>query len=191
MATQFVPAVREELGLGDHVGFFFKTNEERLDFVIPYMVAGIRNLERCVYIVDENTVPEILAEFKKAGIDINAATANGALSVVTKHDTYLRHGIFDPEKMITDLDRDVKLALQHGFQGLRITGEMSWALDLPSALSRLCEYEHELYRHWPARLGGLCQYNESLFPSDVVDNMANCHCAVVRDGKVMRRGHSL
>ena len=190
MATQFMPAIREELGLGDHVAFFFKSNEERLDFVIPYMVAGIRNLERCVYIVDENTVPEILAEFKKAGIDINAATANGVLSVVTKHDTYLRHGIFDPEKMITDLDRDVKHALQNGFTGLRITGEMSWALDLPSALSRLCEYEHELYRHWPAQLAGLCQYNESLFPSDVIDDMANCHYAIVRGGKVMRRSHS-
>src|SRR5579872_1032750 len=100
MATQFVPTVGEDLGLGDHVAFFFKSNAERLAFVIPYIVAGINNLERCVYIVDENTVPEILAEFKKAGIDIDAATSNGALSVVTKHDTYLRHGIFDPEKMI-------------------------------------------------------------------------------------------
>ena len=183
--------VAEELGLGDHVAFFFKTNEERLAFVIPYIVAGINNLERCVYIADENTVPEILAEFKKAGINIDAATANGALSVVTKHDTYLRHGIFDPEKMIADLDRDVRFALQNGFKGLRVTGEMSWALDLPSALSRLCEYEQELYRHWPAQLAGLCQYNESLFPREVIDKMADCHCTVVRDGNITRRGHCL
>lgn len=190
MATQFAPVVGEELGLGDHVAFFFKNNAERLAFVIPYIIAGLQNRERCVYTVDENTVPEILAEFKKAGIDIDATTANGALSVVTKHDTYLRHGIFDPEKMITDLDRDVRLALQNGFKGLRVTGEMSWALDLPSALSRLCEYEHELYHHWPEQLAGLCQYNESLFPSDVIDKMAECHCAAVRDGNVLRRSHA-
>lgn len=189
MADQLAHTVVEELGLGDHVAYFFKSNEERLAFVIPYIVAGIRNLERCVYIVDENTVPEILAEFKKAGIDIDAATANGALSVVTKHDTYLRDGIFDPGQMIADLDRDVKLALQNGFTGLRVTGEMSWALDLPSALSRLCEYEQELYRQWPNRLAGLCQYNESSFPRDVIDKMADCHCVVVRDGNVVRRGH--
>lgn len=180
----------EKLGLGDHVAFFFKRNEERLSFVIPYMIEGLRNNERCVYVADENTVPEILAEFKKAGIDIDASSASGALSVVTKHDTYLRHGIFDPEKMIADLDGDVKYALQHGFSGLRITGEMSWALDLPSALSRLCEYEHDLYRHWPAQLAGLCQYDESLFPGDLIERMANCHCAFVRDGHIVRnRSH--
>lgn len=89
--------------------------------------------------------------------------------------------------MITALDRDVTFALQLGFSGLRVTGEMSWALDLPSALSRLCEYEQELCRRWPKQLGGLCQYNESLFPANVVDKMAECHCAVVRDGNVTRR----
>ncbi len=186
MADQVVPVIGEELGLGDHVAYFFKSNEERLAFVIPYMINGLRNLERCVYIAEENTVPEILAEFKGAGIDIHAATSRGALSVVTKHDTYLRHGMFEPEKMITDLDRDVRFALQNGFSGLRVTGEMSWALDLPFALSRLCQYEQELCRRWPSQLAGLCQYNESLFAGDVVQRMAGCHCVVVRDGKIVR-----
>src|SRR5215475_7182721 len=186
MANPSAFQTTEGLGLGEHVAFFFKTNEERLAFVIPYMIDGFRGNERCVYVADENTVPEILAEFMKAGIDIDSATASGALSVVTKYDTYLRYGIFDPSKMIADLDEDVRFALQRGFAGLRITGEMSWALDLPSALSRLCEYERELYKHWPAQLAGLCQYNETLFPQDVIDSMANCHCVVVRDGIIVR-----
>lgn len=178
--------VAQQLGVGDHVAYFFKRNDERLSFVIPYMTVGLRNNERCVYVADENTVPGIWAEFKKAGIDIDAASANGALSVVTKHDTYLRNGIFDPERMITDLDEDVKYALQQGFSGLRISGEMSWALDLPSAMGRLCEYEQELYKHWPAQLAGLCQYNETSFPDDVIEKMAKCHCTVVRDGNIVR-----
>ena len=189
MGTQLAPVIGEELGLGDHVAFFFKNNAERLAFVIPYMVRGLKNRERCVYIAHENTLTDILAEFMEAGVDIDAACASGALSIVTTHDTYLRHGIFEPEKMIADLDRDVRFALQLGFSGLRVTGEMSWALDLPYALSRLCEYEQELCRRWPAQLGGLCQYNESLF-ADVVERMAACHCAVVRDGNLIRHhGH--
>ena len=186
MAAQATPIPCEELGLGDHAAFFFRTNPERLAFVIPYMIRGLRNNERCVYIADENTVPHILAEFKWAGIDIGQATSSGALSVVTKHDTYLRYGIFEPDKMIADLDRDVRFALQNGFYGLRVTGEMSWALDLPSALSRLCEYEQELRRHWPRQLGGLCQYNETLFPANLVEKMAGCHSVVSRDGIVVR-----
>ncbi|MGO8795053.1 MAG: MEDS domain-containing protein [Candidatus Sulfotelmatobacter sp.] len=186
MADHLMPVMGEDLGLGDHVAYFFKNNEERLGFVIPYMVSGLRKMERCVYVADENTVPDILSEFKKAGIDIDAATSSGALSVLTKHDTYLRHGIFEPERMIADLDRDVRHPLQSGFTGLRITGDMSWALDLPYALSRLCDYEHELYHRWPAQLSGLCQYNETLFPNDVIERMASCHWIVVRDGNMVR-----
>lgn len=186
MAHQLAPLSGEELGLGDHVAFFFKSNEERFAFVMPYMISGLRNLERCIYVAEENTVPEILAKFKESGVDIGAATASGSLSVITKHDSYLRHGMFEPERMIADLDRDVRLALQNGFSGIRITGEMSWALDLPFALGRLCEYEKELRRRWPAQLAGLCQYNESLFPCDVVEKMAGCHGVVVRDGNVVR-----
>jgi len=186
VAAQLAPSIEKEIGLGDHVAFFFRSNAERFAFVIPYVVRGLQNRERCVYIAHENTVANILAELKDAGVDIDAARASGALSVVTTRETYLRHGIFEPEKMIADLDRDVTRALHDGFLGLRVTGEMSWALDLPSALCRLCEYEQQLCRHWAAQLGGLCQYNESLFPADVVERMATCHCAVVRNGNVIR-----
>jgi two-component system, chemotaxis family, sensor kinase Cph1 len=186
MAVRSLPFVAQEPGLGDHVAFFFKSNAERLAFVIPYMIRGLENHERCVYIAGENSPADILADFTEAGVYVGAAIASGALNVVTKNETYLRHGIFEPKKMIADLDRDVRSALQRGFSGLRVTGEMSWALDLPSALGRLCEYEEELRRRWPAQLGGLCQYNESLFPPDVVERMADCHWVVVRHGSIIR-----
>lgn len=182
------PSVNDEtLGLGDHVAFFFTGNSERLAFVIPYMVRGLARRERCVYVADENTVPDILAELERAGVNIRESTASGALSVVTKYDSYLRDGIFEPQRMIADLDRDVRLALQNGFSGLRVTGEMSWALDLPSALGRLCDYEQDLCRRWPRHLGGLCQYNETLFPTDVIEKIKGCHCVVAGNGTILRQ----
>lgn len=190
MANQTAPVAGKDFGLGEHIAYFFRGNAERLSFVIPYVVSGLRRNERCVYIADENSVATIVAELKWAGIDVGAMTASGALNVATKHETYLRYGIFEPERMIADLDRDVKSALGNGFSGLRVTGEMSWALDLPSTLAHLCDYEEELCRLWPTQLGGLCQYNETLFPADLVERMANCHCAVVRNGKFRRNdGH--
>lgn len=186
MAHELAPMTGEDLNSGEHVAYFFTNNDERLASVIPYITAGLRKFERCIYIADENTVPEILAKFKEAGVDVASATANGALSVVTKHDSYLRHGAFEPERMIEDLDREVRLALQNGFSGVRVTGEMSWALDLPSVVVRLCDYEQELRRHWPAQLSGLCQYNERIFPADVIKRMTGCHATVVRNGKITR-----
>jgi two-component system, chemotaxis family, sensor kinase Cph1 len=186
MAGQVATVIHQQLGLGDHVAFFFKSNAERLAFVIPYIVSGLENHERCVYIAHQNATSDILAHLRNAGVDTDAAAATGALSVVTKDHGYLRHGIFEPEKMIADLDRDVRSALGDGFSGLRVTGEMSWAMDLPSALTRVCEYEEQLRRRWPVQLGGLCQYDESLFPADVVERMAACHWVVVRDGNIIR-----
>lgn len=186
MRTESLSSVSEQLGLGDHVAFFFKRNEERLSLAIPYLIDGLRNNESCVYVADENTVPAILAEFSNEGIDIEAFTSSGALRVVTKHNTYLRHGMFDPRRMIDDLDSEVKNALHQGFVGLRITAEMSWALDLPSVLGRVCEYERDLLRSWPAQMGGLCQYNETRFPRDVIETIANSHHLVVRDGEIVR-----
>lgn len=185
MATSSNLCLGEELGLGDHIAFFFKEDAERAALVIPYMLRGLQNHELCVYIAHENTVAEILDEFKDAGVDTEAAVASGALKVHTTQETYLRHGIFEPARMIADLDDEVSAALRTGRSGLRVTGEMSWALDLPSAVCRLCDYEEALRRRWPVKLGGLCQYNESLFPSDVVERMADCHHVVVRDGKVI------
>lgn len=181
-------AVEQELGLGDHLAFFFKTNDERLQVTIPYVLNGLRRKERCVYVAVGNSVSRILTEFERAGIDIGEATSSGALSVVTKHESYLRHGIFEPERMIADWDREVRFALEHGFAGLRATADMSWALDLPSALRHLlCDYEDDLCRRWPGRLGGMCQYDETLFSADVVQHMCDCHCAFIRDGRLVRK----
>lgn len=176
-----------QLKLGDHAAFFFKTNEERLAHAIPYMIHGLQNNERCLYIADENTVFEVLVKFHQAGVDVSKAQRKGALTVVTKRETYLRHGLFEPEKMIADLHSEVKYSLEHAFSGFRATGEMSWALDLPSALSRLIEYEEKLQKLWPAELGALCQYNETLFAPELVEKMISLHSIIVRGGKTIRR----
>lgn len=175
-----------ELGPGEHAAFFFSDNAERFAVAIPYILRGIEAGERCIYIADENSVFQILEEFRRTGLDVDGATARGSLSVVTKHDSYLRHGLFEPKRMIQDFDRDVRLALQRGFSGLRATAEMTWALDLPSALTQLCEYESALLRRWPNYLAGLCQYNETIFSESAVEKMVTCHCTYVRRGKIVR-----
>jgi hypothetical protein len=176
----------EQFKLGDHVAFFFKTNEERLAHAIPYIIHGLQKNERCLYIADENTVFEVLVRFHHAGVDVRAAQKKGALTVLTKRETYLRHGPFEPEKMVADLHSEVKYSLEHGFCGLRASGEMSWALDLPSALGRLFEYEEKLQKLWPAEFGGLCQYNETLFFPELIEKMISLHSIIVRGGKIIR-----
>jgi hypothetical protein len=177
----------ESLKMGDHIAFFFKTNEERLSWAIPYIAVGLNQNERCLYIADENTVFDILCRLQNFGVDVREAQRRGALKVLTKRETYLRHGLFEPGRMIGDLHTEVKYSLEQGFVGFRATGEMSWALDLPTALERLIEYEETLQQRWPAELGAVCQYNESLFAPELVSKMIDLHSVIVRNDKIIRR----
>jgi chemotaxis family two-component system sensor kinase Cph1 len=92
-----------QINQGDHVAFFFKTKEEQLGTVIPFIAIGLEKNEQCLYIADANTPAEIRQQLQAYGVDVDAAKKSGALSIVTKHETYLRHGSFEPHKMIIDL----------------------------------------------------------------------------------------
>lgn len=186
MTDRSAAAIARELGPGDHAAFFFRSNAERLALAIPYIVNGLRNRERCVYIAAENSVSTILDELEREGINVGEAISMGGLSVVTEHHAYLRQGFFDPERMTADLDRDVRQALAEGFAGMRVTGESAWALESHATLSRLCDYEQNLCHRWPPQLAALCQYDESRFPAEMVERMIGCHCVVIRGGNVLR-----
>lgn len=60
----------DQLKLGDHVAFFFKTNEERLSMAISYIKIGLERNERCLYIADDNCVFDILLALQNAGVDV-------------------------------------------------------------------------------------------------------------------------
>jgi hypothetical protein len=181
-----MPATRIEQG--EHAAFFFRTKEEQLPTVGPFIAAGLEKGERCLYITDKSSAAQICRNLQAFGIDVESEKKRGALSIVTKHETYLRHGAFAPHKMIADLRKAVDDALAAGFVGLRASGELSWALDLPSALEQLVCYEEELDEHYYPRFTALCQYDASGFPEHVIDRMKRVHPVVVSDGTLYRRG---
>jgi hypothetical protein len=176
--------VVQRLVLGDHIAFFYRSKAEQLACMIPYIQIGLQRNERCLYIADDNSVPMILRKLKEAGVDVNAAQDSGALRVVTKHETYMRHGIFEPAKMINDLRREVESSLAAGYTGLRASGEMTWTLDLPSALARLMEYEANLHVEFPSQFIGLCQYDETRFSEQIISEMIQIHPKVIARGQL-------
>lgn len=176
----------EELELGDHVAFFFRDRAEQLATMIPYIKVGLERNERCLYITSDNSVPMIVRRLEEGGVNVNEAQKRGALVVATKGETYLAHGVFEPEKMISELRDQVRMSLSMGFAGLRATGETTWALDLPSALTSLLDYELSLDREYPASFLAVCQYDETRFPEAIVRDVAAIHPVVIRNGVLIR-----
>jgi len=177
----------DEIELGDHAALFYRTEEEQLHIVIPFMAIGLERNERCLYIAEDHTPSEIYRKLEEFGVDVHHARENGSLNVVTKHETYLRHGAFEPDKMIVDLCNAVQEAVDSGFTGLRACGELSWALDFPSALAQMIKYEEELEEHFHSKFAALCQYDESRYPVSIIEQMKRLHPVVVRGGEVLRK----
>lgn len=178
--------IMENLYAGDHAALFYRTRAEQFAVIVPFIAIGLKRGERCMYIADDNSVAMVINEFEKGGIDVAAAQKSGALIIATKHETYLRHGIFEPAKMTDDLAHEVSESLRLGYTAFRAAGEMTWALTLPYALAQLSDYETRLHEQMPRQFLALCQYNERGFSEQVIADMIRIHPVVVARGKLLQ-----
>jgi hypothetical protein len=181
-----------QLAQGDHVCLLYRDATEQLANAVPFVKAGFRRGERCVYISDDGrTIDAMTAALAAAGVvpdvDANLEHRSRAFSLVTKHDAYLRSGTFDPADMMAFLQRVTDEALADGFRGLCVTGEMTWALGSEPGCERLIEYEARLNDFFPgSRAVALCQYDQSRFSPALIRDALRTHPTVVAENGVCR-----
>lgn len=166
----------EGLKQGTHMCSIYRTREEQLSLIVPFVAQGLTNHEKCFYIVDESTREEIGAALKKSGIDIESHINRGDFVFLDKEDAYLRDGFFDPDRMISLLKETERSALEEGYSGLRVTGEMTWVFTRLPGVERLMEYEAKLNFFLPqSKSVAICQYNESRFDHEILIEVLKTH----------------
>ena len=174
----------EELQPTDHAALFYRNRAEQFEVCIPYIRIGLERNERCLYIASDNPVRTVIEAMEAEGIDVDREIKQGRLIVATPAETYLRCGVFEPDAMINGLIGEVKRAQADGYRTFRATGELYWALHLPSALKRLHEYEALLDVRFPHEFIGLCQYNETSFHPEILSQMLRVHPKVIARGQL-------
>jgi hypothetical protein len=166
----------EKINLGDHVCSIYKNKEQQFSSLIPFFKIGLESNQKCIYIVDENSKEEIFEEFEKRGIEINKFTQSNQFVLLTKRETYLKDGSFDPDKMINLLKETEKNALNEGYSGMRVTGEMTWVLENVKGSEKVIEYEAKLNVFFPhSKSTAICQYNENKFKPDLLVEVIHTH----------------
>ena len=159
----------------DHLALIYESEEEQFAAAAPFVQQGLERGERCMYIADENTEAEVLEAMRTRGVDVDAALESGALTLYTKQDTYCRGGGFDPDEMIAFLADAVEEALEE-YEGLRVTGEMTWVFDDEPRIEDLVEYEGKLNCLFPNVDGiALCQYNRNRFSPEAIRDVIRTH----------------
>lgn len=166
----------EDLKPGNHLCCIYETDEEHKSVITPYLRLGLENNEKVLYIVNENTAETVLNYLKDDGVDADQFLHNGQLSILNVTDSYMKDGVFDPDKMIKMLSDETGKALKEGYNALRVTGEMSWTLRGFPGSERLIEYEAKLNNFFPKNeCLAICQYDARIFDPEIVMEILETH----------------
>ncbi|MFH1821889.1 MAG: MEDS domain-containing protein [Methanobacteriota archaeon] len=60
----------EKQELGGHFCSIYRDKEEQLSVVVSFMRVGLKNNDKCVFVLDESTKEEIVQAFKRSNIDV-------------------------------------------------------------------------------------------------------------------------
>lgn len=149
---------------GQHRCAFYDSAAQRREMVVEFVCDGLEAGDRVAYFTDTRSPADVLGELHAAGLRPDAALTSGQLAVRSAEDSYLAELPFDPERMVATLHAAVDAALSDGFDGFRVSGDMSWATRGVPGSERLLEYESrvgEVFATRPA--AAICQYDRRLF----------------------------
>jgi len=165
-----------DLTPGDHLGWFYDTEEDHRAVITPFLCQGLERGEKVLYIVDARPPESVLAYLREDGLVVEPYLARGQLCILTSADTYLGQGVFDPDAMIALLRSETARALAGGYSALRVTGEMSWVTRGVRGSDRLIEYEAKLNAFFSeSRCLGLCQYDRRRFQPELLLDVLRTH----------------
>lgn len=158
---------------------------EQLAAAAAYIAGGLDAGERCLYVLTDRSLVEVVDALHDAGIDVPRHAAMGSLQILRAEQTYLRSGAFEPEVMIDLLRARVTAARVDGYVAVRAAGEMGWALDPRVRLADVQHYEERLNRTVFAegRLTGLCLYDVRRLDRDTLRALASAHPVIMPAGR--------
>ncbi len=177
--------LRQKIQLGAHICYIYETKEQQFALVIPFIKEGLECNHKCIYIIDESSVEEIQTQLKNVSVDVDSVIEKGQLVFTTSEDTYTKGDAFDPDVMIALVKEHLDTALADGYDALRVTGEMTWALKSRENIELLVEYEAKLNYFFPGnRVLAICQYDENKFTEGTLVGILQTHPLAIYGDKI-------
>ncbi len=177
--SDVLPAIHD-MKPGDHYCGIYRTDDDQRAITIDFVRDGVARGEKMLYIVNVQSAEHLRATLAEAGIDVDTLVEKGQLVILTAKEAYLKHGHFDPDKMIALLGEETQKALAEGYTALRATGEMTWALAGEPGSERLVEYESRLNHFFPDRkCYAVCQYDRRRFDAEMLLDILHTHPKVL------------
>jgi len=173
-----------EVPWGAHICIFYETKDDLLDTAAAYFKAGLASNEFCVWAISQPIgEADARAALRREIPDLDTQLAAGRIEIISGTDWYLRGDQFDLQRITGGWNEKLRVALDRGFDGMRVSGNAFWIES--NHWEAFCEYERELDRSIVGqRMVVLCTY--SLQASRAVDvlDVARAHqcCTARRNG---------
>jgi hypothetical protein len=175
--------------LGDtrHVCAFFHSEEEEYRVLLPFIKEGFDAGHKAVHVINPQQRNDHVARLASEGIDAAAFEAAGQLDVRSNVDTYLPHGRFDADRMVTVFEQ---LASRNGsgpFPLSRIVCRMDWASGGRPFVDDVIAFESRVNDVWRRHDDVvICTYHLGQFGGDAVIDIMRTHPLVIIGGTLQR-----
>jgi len=168
------------LNPGDHVCFFYKTEQEHAAGLKLFLRRAWEQGNQVAYVTHSHSPETIQSYLRDDDCEVENYMQAGGLRFFKVEETYLKESTFSPDRMLKSLASMSRTAKSGGYSGLQGTGEMSWILQKPRGAERVVEYEAkvtELMR--TMKCVALCQYDMRLFPATLLLYMLATHPTIM------------
>ncbi|WP_196278964.1 MEDS domain-containing protein [Catellatospora vulcania] len=166
----------EDLKPGDHACLTFSDHDERLDIVAAFVRDGLGLGQKVLCLTESVSEAALAEELAGRGLGIAAAARSGQLEVGPSGLFFAPQGSFDPAATIGRWQDQIDQANREGFSGLRVTGDMCWALRPVNGVAELMEYESRLTRMLAGQNAtAACQYDRQCFDTLTLATAADNH----------------
>lgn len=112
---------------GTHICQFYETAEDLISTLVPYFKSGLENNELCIWVTAEPFGVEKAKEALKLSLgDLGYYETKNQIQILDCSEFYRQKGTFDDYRIFQQLLEMERLALKGDFDGLRISGNVSW-----------------------------------------------------------------
>ncbi|HUS72722.1 MAG TPA: MEDS domain-containing protein, partial [Sedimentisphaerales bacterium] len=170
---------------GTHFCQFYQTKEDMIDILVPYFKAGLENNEFCMWITSEPLhVEDAKRALKEKVNNLDDYIQRGHIEILDFGQWYTKSGRFDSDRVLRAWVEKEKLALERGFDGLRLTGNTFWLekKDWKDFTDYEAAVNSVIGKH---RMLAICTYClDKCTASEIMDVVSNHQFAVIkREGK--------
>ncbi len=176
----------QDIELHNHLCLIYESLEEWRAVTIPFIAIGLQRRERCICVLSDQSADMVRAHLGQKGVDVASVERSGQLIIAYGPEAYTTEMSFEPERIIDLAIARTEEAIREGYSGLRVIGDMTWAVRDYPGLDKLLEYEarlnRELFPKYPCL--GICQYDRRKFSSKLIKGVIMTHPLLVKENRV-------